>query len=203
MQELLVAVGAARYLDHDVVLELDDLHPASHAALQIRLTLDDQGLIGAADPQVGLLHRSAEKLFEARDYRQIMMLANRHDWLSAFSSELGVALTVEAAMGIIPPPRATWTREWTWTGMVSAAPPRSAPAPPQTDSWATRTTATTGTPALPAPSASSCAVDAAGDAVRWGSISSAADLLTGLEASSVDAGDYHTCALSGTGAVNC
>jgi NADH-quinone oxidoreductase subunit D len=110
VQELLVAVGAARYLDHDVVLELDDLHPASHAALQIRLTLDDQGLIGAADPQVGLLHRSAEKLFEARDYRQIMMLANRHDWLSAFSSELGVALTVEAAMGIIPPPRATWTR---------------------------------------------------------------------------------------------
>lgn len=110
MQELLVALGAARYLDHDVVLELDDLHPASHAALQIRVTLDDQGLISAADPQVGLLHRSSEKLFEARDYRQIMMLANRHDWLSAFSSELGVALTVEAAMGIHPPPRATWTR---------------------------------------------------------------------------------------------
>lgn len=110
MQELLVAVGAARYLDHDYVLELDDLHPASHAALQIRITLDDQGLISTADPQVGLLHRSAEKLFEARDYRQIMMLANRHDWLSAFSSELGVALTVEAAMGIYPPPRATWTR---------------------------------------------------------------------------------------------
>ncbi|MDA3022879.1 MAG: NADH-quinone oxidoreductase subunit D [Actinomycetota bacterium] len=110
MQELLVAVGAARYLDHDVVLELDDLHPATHAALQIRITLDDQGLISAADPQVGLLHRSAEKLFEARDYRQILMLANRHDWLSAFSSELGVALTVEAAMGIHPPPRATWTR---------------------------------------------------------------------------------------------
>lgn len=110
MQELLVAVGAARYLDHDVVLELDDLHPSSHAALQIRVTLDDQDLISTADPQVGLLHRSAEKLFEARDYRQIMMLANRHDWLSAFSSELGVALTIESAMGIIPPPRATWTR---------------------------------------------------------------------------------------------
>ena len=38
------------------------------------------------------------------------MLANRHDWLSAFSSELGVALTIEAAMGIVPPERATWSR---------------------------------------------------------------------------------------------
>jgi NADH-quinone oxidoreductase subunit D len=56
------------------------------------------------------MHRGAEKLFEARDYRQIMMLANRHDWLSAFSSELGIALAIESATGITPPERATWTR---------------------------------------------------------------------------------------------
>ena len=105
-----MAVGAARYLDHDIHLDLDDLHPSSHGALQLRVRLDEDGLITVADPQVGLLHRSAEKLFEARDYRQIMMLANRHDWLSAFSSELGCALTIEKAMGITPPSRATWTR---------------------------------------------------------------------------------------------
>ena len=60
-----------------------------------RVTVDDDTVV-AADPQVGLMHRSAEKLLEARDYRQVMLLANRHDWLSAFSSELGVALAIEA-----------------------------------------------------------------------------------------------------------
>jgi NADH-quinone oxidoreductase subunit D len=51
-----------------------------------------------------------EKLFEVRDYRQIIVLANRHDWLSAFSSELGVVLAVERMLGMEVPVRATWTR---------------------------------------------------------------------------------------------
>ncbi len=106
---MLVAIGAARHLDADLVLDLGDLHPAQHGALQLALELDGDTIV-AADARVGLLHRSAEKLFEARDYRQILMLANRHDWLSAFTSELGVALTIEDAMGITPPPRATWAR---------------------------------------------------------------------------------------------
>ncbi len=108
-RQALVAIGAARHLDADLVLDLGDLHPAQHGALQLALELDGDLIVGA-DARVGLLHRSAEKLFEARDYRQILMLANRHDWLSAFSSELGVALTIEAAMGIVPPVRATWSR---------------------------------------------------------------------------------------------
>jgi NADH-quinone oxidoreductase subunit D len=56
------------------------------------------------------MHRGAEKLFEARDYRQIIVLANRHDWLSAFSSELGVVLAVERMLGMEVPERAVWTR---------------------------------------------------------------------------------------------
>jgi NADH-quinone oxidoreductase subunit D len=56
------------------------------------------------------MHRGAEKLFEARDYRQIIMLANRHDWLSAFSNELGVVLAVERMLGMEVPLRAVWTR---------------------------------------------------------------------------------------------
>ncbi len=108
-RKVLVALGAARHLDADLILDLGDLHPAQHGALQLALDLEGDVITGA-DARVGLLHRSAEKLFEARDYRQILMLANRHDWLSAFSSELGVALTIEAAMGIIPPERATWAR---------------------------------------------------------------------------------------------
>lgn len=107
--EVLVGIGAARYLDADIVLDLADLHPAQHGALQIALTIDG-GVITHADPRVGLLHRSTEKLFEARDYRQLMMLANRHDWLSSFTSELAIALVIESAMGITPPERAIWSR---------------------------------------------------------------------------------------------
>jgi NADH-quinone oxidoreductase subunit D len=56
------------------------------------------------------MHRGAEKLFEARDYRQILVLANRHDWLSAFSNELGVAMAVERMLGMEVPRRAVWSR---------------------------------------------------------------------------------------------
>ena len=56
------------------------------------------------------MHRGAEKLFESRDYRQVLSLANRHEWLSSFTGELGVALLVEHAMGIEAPAHATWLR---------------------------------------------------------------------------------------------
>src|SRR4029453_5745898 len=56
------------------------------------------------------MHRGAEKLFEVRDYRQIILRAPRPDGLSAFSNELGVALAVERLMGIEVPERATWLR---------------------------------------------------------------------------------------------
>ena len=99
----------AAHLDCDRVLTLNDYHPSAQPGFQLQVTASDDVITGA-DVRVGLMHRGAEKLFEARDYRQIMMLANRHDWLSAFSSELGIALAVEAATGITPPERATWIR---------------------------------------------------------------------------------------------
>ena len=68
------------------------------------------GIIISADPILGAMHRGAEKLFESRDYRQVLSLANRHEWLSSFTGELGVALLVEHAMGIEAPAHATWLR---------------------------------------------------------------------------------------------
>ena len=58
----------------------------------------------------GTVHRGAEKLFESRDYRQILMLVDRHDWLSAFCSEIGVVVGVERALGLTPPERAQHIR---------------------------------------------------------------------------------------------
>jgi NADH-quinone oxidoreductase subunit D len=95
--------------DGGLVINLGPSHPSAHGLLRLRLTLDGDR-IATAEPEVGFMHRGAEKLFEARDYRQIIVLANRHDWLGAFASELGVVLAAERLAGIEVPPRAIWAR---------------------------------------------------------------------------------------------
>ena len=109
MRELDIGLGSAGLSTTEMVLNIGPQHPATHGVLRLRITADGERIV-AAEPIVGYMHRGAEKLFEVRDYRQIMVLANRHDWLSAFSNEIGVALTVEAMLGMEVPERATWAR---------------------------------------------------------------------------------------------
>ncbi|MGW5349126.1 NADH-quinone oxidoreductase subunit D [Streptomyces sp. NPDC004031] len=108
MTETTIGIGGAAE-STDMVLNIGPQHPSTHGVLRLRLVLDGER-IRSAEPIVGYMHRGAEKLFEARDYRQIVMLANRHDWLSAFSNELGVVMAVERMLGMEVPERAVWTR---------------------------------------------------------------------------------------------
>jgi NADH-quinone oxidoreductase subunit D len=101
--------GNAGFATQDMVLNIGPQHPATHGVLRLRLTLDGERIVHC-EPIVGYMHRGAEKLFEVRDYRQIIVLANRHDWLSAFSNELGVVLAVERMLGMEVPARAVWIR---------------------------------------------------------------------------------------------
>ncbi len=104
-----VSIGAAGLSTTEMVLNIGPQHPATHGVLRLKITADGERIV-AAEPIIGYMHRGAEKLFEVRDYRQIIVLANRHDWLSAFSNEIGVALTVEALLEMEVPERATWAR---------------------------------------------------------------------------------------------
>ncbi len=88
---------------------IDPGHPAAAGPIAFRLTVDNDR-IAALEPRIDLVHRGAEKLFESRDLRQCLTLSNRHDWLSAFNSELGLALLLESTLGIEPPDRAQWLR---------------------------------------------------------------------------------------------
>ncbi|HET7735557.1 MAG TPA: NADH-quinone oxidoreductase subunit D [Nocardioidaceae bacterium] len=114
-EKVVVGVGAgATGFGHergtqDMVLNIGPQHPATHGVLRLKLTLDGERIVDC-DPVIGYMHRGVEKLFEVRDYRQIIVLANRHDWLSAFSNELGVVLAVERMLGMEVPVRATWLR---------------------------------------------------------------------------------------------
>ena len=83
--------------------------PATHGMLRIDCQIADDTIV-TATPLLGSMHRGAEKLFESRDYRQVIGLANRHEWLSAFSGEVGVAQLVETALGIEVPEAAQWLR---------------------------------------------------------------------------------------------
>ncbi|MGH2783225.1 MAG: NADH-quinone oxidoreductase subunit D [Thermoleophilaceae bacterium] len=92
-----------------MVLNIGPQHPATHGVLRLRLTLDGERIVDC-EPIIGYMHRGAEKLFEVRDYRQIVVLANRHDWLSAFANELGVVMAAERMLGMEVPVRAIWAR---------------------------------------------------------------------------------------------
>ncbi|WP_407937088.1 NADH-quinone oxidoreductase subunit D [Kineosporia babensis] len=92
-----------------MVLNIGPQHPATHGVLRLRIVVDGERVL-SAEPVVGYMHRGAEKLFEVRDYRQIIVLANRHDWLSAFANELGVVLAAEQLLGTEVPERAVWAR---------------------------------------------------------------------------------------------
>ena len=117
LRELTVGTGAGLVPDRgddpqlgaDMVLNIGPQHPSTHGVLRLRLVLDGERVV-SCEPVVGYMHRGAEKLFEVRDYRQIIVLANRHDWLSAFANELGVVLGVEHLLGMEVPERAVWAR---------------------------------------------------------------------------------------------
>jgi NADH-quinone oxidoreductase subunit D len=108
-RELTVGVGAGGLATSDMVLNIGPQHPSTHGVLRLRIVLDGERIV-TAEPIIGYMHRGAEKLFEVRDYRQIIVLANRHDWLSAFANELGVVLGVEKLLGMEVPVRAVWGR---------------------------------------------------------------------------------------------
>ena len=93
----------------DRILDLGARHPSSHGMFRLQVELNGSTIIKAT-PLIGAMHRGAEKLFEARDYRQLVMLTDRHDWLSAPGSELGAVLAIEHLLGLEPPIRAQWLR---------------------------------------------------------------------------------------------
>jgi NADH-quinone oxidoreductase subunit D len=102
-------------LTQDMNLNIGPQHPATHGVLRVVIDLDGEKIVRAT-PVIGYMHRGFEKLAEARDYRQIIALVNRHDWLSAFNNELGVVMAVETMMELEVPERAQWIRtlfcEW-------------------------------------------------------------------------------------------
>ncbi len=101
---------AATAIDGDHVLDLDAAHWASQGNLRFDVELDQTGQIVASDLIAGFMHRGAEKLFEVRDYRQGLALANRHDWLAPVCGEIVFARAAEELLGMSVPEQARQIR---------------------------------------------------------------------------------------------
>lgn len=108
MQTISLSLGGIPLPGHSP-LSLGRNHPSQTGVVGITVDVVDS-VISGAEVHPGYLHRGAEKLFEVRDYRSLIMLADRHDWLASFSGELVVTLAVESALRLTPPARAVRLR---------------------------------------------------------------------------------------------
>jgi NADH-quinone oxidoreductase subunit D len=79
-------------------------HPSTHGVLRLVLTIDGE-IVKKIVPHIGYIHRSIEKMCERDDYRQIVHLTDRMDYLSSHINNEGVCLAVENALEIEIPDR--------------------------------------------------------------------------------------------------
>lgn len=84
-------------------------HPSMHGVLMVEVTLDGE-IITGAEPVIGYLHRSMEKIFENRTYAQCTCIIDRACYISTIINEMGFVYPVEKLMEIEVPERAEYLR---------------------------------------------------------------------------------------------
>jgi NADH:ubiquinone oxidoreductase subunit D len=92
-----------------MTLNMGPQHPSTHGVFRLILQLDGETVI-AARPVMGYLHRSTEKLGEARTWVQAVTLTDRMDYLAPMSNNLAYALAVEKLAGFEVPERGEYIR---------------------------------------------------------------------------------------------
>jgi NADH-quinone oxidoreductase subunit D len=92
-----------------LTLNLGPQHPSTHGVFRMVMQLQGETVI-AATPVMGYLHRSSEKLGEARTYVQGTVLTDRMDYLSPITTNWAYALSIERLTGLVVPERAEYLR---------------------------------------------------------------------------------------------
>jgi len=105
-----VAVSPRREIrTEEMEINMGPQHPSTHGVLRVVIKVDGEW-IRAADPDLGYLHRSFEKLAELRTYPQGIFLTDRWDYLSAMNNNWVYCMAVEKLLGIQVPEKAEWIR---------------------------------------------------------------------------------------------
>lgn len=92
-----------------MTLNMGPQHPSTHGVFRMVLTVDGERIV-AVEPYIGYLHRGIEKLSETLNYRQVITLMDRADYLANFNNELTYVMAVEKLMRIEVPERAEYIR---------------------------------------------------------------------------------------------
>lgn len=93
----------------EMLLNMGPQHPSTHGVFRMILKVDGERVVDA-EAVIGYLHRGSEKLCERENYRQIITLFDRLDYISNFNNELVFCLAAEKLMGIEAPERAQYIR---------------------------------------------------------------------------------------------
>ncbi|MBU0609041.1 MAG: NADH-quinone oxidoreductase subunit D [Armatimonadetes bacterium] len=93
----------------ELLVNMGPQHPSTHGVLRVALRLDGEKVLGA-DPDIGYLHSSMEKIAEALDYKQYVPYADRFDYLNAMGNELCYVRAVERLAGLTVTPRCEYLR---------------------------------------------------------------------------------------------
>ena len=93
----------------ELLMNMGPQHPSTHGVLRVVLTVDGEW-IRAADPDLGYLHRSFEKMAELRTYVNYVPLTDRWDYLDAMGNNQVYVEAVEKLMDLEVPPRAHYIR---------------------------------------------------------------------------------------------
>ena len=103
--------ASAGSLDDDqvITLNLGPQHPSTHGVLRLVLQLQGETVVDAT-LEMGWLHRSTEKLGEARTYVQGTVLTDRLDYVSPITTNWAYALAIERLTGLVVPERAKFLR---------------------------------------------------------------------------------------------
>lgn len=92
-----------------ITLNLGPQHPSTHGVFRLIMQLQGETVISAT-PVMGYLHRSSEKLGEARTYVQGTVLTDRMDYLSPITTNWAYAMAIERLTGMQVPERAEYLR---------------------------------------------------------------------------------------------
>jgi len=93
----------------DLEVSMGPQHPATHGVMKILIRTDGE-LVTAAQPQLGFLHRSAEKIGENVEWLQYLPYTDRYDYLAAMNNNLGYSMAVEDLLDVEIPKRAQLLR---------------------------------------------------------------------------------------------
>ena len=70
-----------------MILNMGPQHPSTHGVLRLMLELDGENVLECV-PDIGYLHTGIEKMTEARNYHQALVLTDRMDYLAPITNNL-------------------------------------------------------------------------------------------------------------------